>query len=460
VRVLAVSSLLAIALGTACSSDEEPDDDDGAAPTAAEAACAAVADWMTRCSPASPCDDALLSDCAGFAAIVSDEYLAALTQCVQSGQPPSSCLGSSLGALQPSQPHLDLASQFCAECALGVAGCEQLFFGAGTGESESDERLGLVLLPFGNTVVDQVRNECTQGLTCAGTFLSCAQGVIAEQAIPQQSLQCFVDQALGNGEPPRDVQCDGASSGVGGAGATTSTGVGGASSTTTSSSGVGGGTGSCSHDFCVIGDALMTACAPCATTVCTEDPYCCSSAWDDKCVVEAKQLCGVDCGGGSTSTTTSSSSSGTSCMDGAAYEPNESEGFAESVAMDISDCDSDGNSITGVIAGDGDVDWFSYSANDQFGCSVDPTRSFSSSGMLRVCQFFECKSGTAEVSCGSGSTPSDSPDGRPGCCATQTFSAGINCTGTASDDTTVYLRVDEPGGGAAVCSSYTVDYHY
>jgi hypothetical protein len=453
--VLACWWLLAVALGGACSDDEPSEDDGGQPPTAAEAACAAVAEWMTSCGPAGPCDDALLADCAGFAAVVSDGYLDALRQCVSAGQPPSSCMGSALTALQPSASHQQLAATFCAQCALGVPGCEQVFFGGGGSEEDSDERLGLVLLPFGDAVVDQVAAECTQGPTCAGTFVGCAQGVIAAQAVPQQSLQCFVDQALGNGDPPREVSCEGgASTGVGGASASSSD-VGGA----TSSSGVGGGTGSCSHDFCVVGDALMTACAPCATAVCTEDPYCCASAWDDKCVFEAKQICGIDCDSGASSSSASSSSSGTGCMDAAAYEPNETEAAAAPVAMDVSDCDDTGNTITGVIA-PGDVDWFSYSASDQFGCSVDPTRSFSGGGGLRVCQFFECVSGGAEVSCGAGSTPTISPAGRPGCCATQTFSAGVNCSGTISDDTTVYVRVDEQGGGVAACSSYVVDYHY
>ncbi len=51
----------------------------------------------------------------------------------------------------------------------------------------------------------------------------------------------------------------------------------------------------CEHDLCEAGGPLDATCDPCATTVCTEDPFCCESEWDDVCVGEAEQLCGLDC---------------------------------------------------------------------------------------------------------------------------------------------------------------------
>jgi hypothetical protein len=57
-----------------------------------------------------------------------------------------------------------------------------------------------------------------------------------------------------------------------------------------------GGPGECEHDLCVAGGPLDPACDPCATTVCAEDSFCCESEWDDVCVGEAEQLCGLDCG--------------------------------------------------------------------------------------------------------------------------------------------------------------------
>jgi hypothetical protein len=51
----------------------------------------------------------------------------------------------------------------------------------------------------------------------------------------------------------------------------------------------------CSHDLCAQGDPLEASCDPCATTVCDADPFCCDNAWDARCVTEASQLCGLQC---------------------------------------------------------------------------------------------------------------------------------------------------------------------
>jgi hypothetical protein len=52
----------------------------------------------------------------------------------------------------------------------------------------------------------------------------------------------------------------------------------------------------CEHPLCDAGSALEPTCDPCATTVCTEDSFCCEVEWDEVCVGEAEQLCGLDCG--------------------------------------------------------------------------------------------------------------------------------------------------------------------
>jgi hypothetical protein len=59
----------------------------------------------------------------------------------------------------------------------------------------------------------------------------------------------------------------------------------------------GSGGGSC-HDVCQTGDALDASCGSCAATVCGIDDYCCSTSWDATCVDEAETYCGgVTCGG-------------------------------------------------------------------------------------------------------------------------------------------------------------------
>ncbi|HTE52913.1 MAG TPA: hypothetical protein VK698_18800 [Kofleriaceae bacterium] len=51
----------------------------------------------------------------------------------------------------------------------------------------------------------------------------------------------------------------------------------------------------CSHDLCAQGDPLEATCDACATTVCDADPFCCDNAWDARCVTESTQLCGLEC---------------------------------------------------------------------------------------------------------------------------------------------------------------------
>lgn len=158
-----------------------------------------------------------------------------------------------------------------------------------------------------------------------------------------------------------------------------------------------------------------------------------------------------------TSATTTSTSSGPQCND-PGPEPNETEGSATSLpAMD--DCDpSPYPSFGGILADSDDVDWFKYAATDASFCSVDPLRNFTIVGGARLCKFAKCDSGTTEVTCAGSATAMDSPAGYHGCCDSGSVSmSDVNCTGTLSDDTTIYIRVDQ---GLEDCLSYTVDYHY
>ncbi len=59
-----------------------------------------------------------------------------------------------------------------------------------------------------------------------------------------------------------------------------------------------GGGGSCAHPICTAGAALTSSCDPCAGSVCSADPYCCSVAWDSICVGEVGTICGQSCSGG------------------------------------------------------------------------------------------------------------------------------------------------------------------
>jgi hypothetical protein len=93
-------------------------------------------------------------------------------------------------------------------------------------------------------------------------------------------------------------------------------GGGSSSSSSSSSSSTGGGTTSgggnaCAHDICATGSKLTSSCDPCATSICSSDSYCCTTAWDSQCVSEVKSICGDTCGGGGGTTSSSSSGGGT-----------------------------------------------------------------------------------------------------------------------------------------------------
>src|SRR5262249_5211854 len=57
----------------------------------------------------------------------------------------------------------------------------------------------------------------------------------------------------------------------------------------------------CLHDECNVGGALATDCSACATNTCAKDPFCCTTAWDSRCVQEAADGGGLACTVGSPS---------------------------------------------------------------------------------------------------------------------------------------------------------------
>jgi len=137
-------------------------------------------------------------------------------------------------------------------------------------------------------------------------------------------------------------------------------------------------------------------------------------------------------------------------------EPNDTESTAVDLGA-IGDPDGDGDTFTGLVAGQSDKDWFKYKGSDENFSTVDPTRTISSSDAIRICKYAQCITGNTDVSCPSGTNTATSPDGRSGCCSDHGFTLDLNCTGTVSDDATIYIRVDSQ---VQACVTYSVDYHY
>jgi hypothetical protein len=151
---------------------------------------------------------------------------------------------------------------------------------------------------------------------------------------------------------------------------------------------------------------------------------------------------------------------GSACNDLGPGEPNGTEATAVNLGQ-VTDCDEDGASVTGTLAGPSDADWYRYANEDVFGCSVDPTRAISAAGSIRICKFFECLNGEVpSFDCPGSTTASTSPAGRPGCCGDTGFDLGVECTnlGAGSDNTNVFIRVDSVQGQQ--CLNYTMDWHY
>lgn len=141
-------------------------------------------------------------------------------------------------------------------------------------------------------------------------------------------------------------------------------------------------------------------------------------------------------------------------------EPNESEAGA-SFLGEINDNDGNGSSVSGVLDGEDDVDWYVYAGDDDIGNIVDPFRSISADGGFRFCKFAECPDDSiaeTEFPCPEGATEATSPDGRPGCCADDIIHVpDANCPGI-DDSMDIYIRVD--GAGADECVGYTVNFHF
>jgi hypothetical protein len=52
----------------------------------------------------------------------------------------------------------------------------------------------------------------------------------------------------------------------------------------------------CEHSYCVQGSALARFCDPCVAAICEDDPFCCSSGWDQVCVAAVATKCHVPSG--------------------------------------------------------------------------------------------------------------------------------------------------------------------
>ena len=156
---------------------------------------------------------------------------------------------------------------------------------------------------------------------------------------------------------------------------------------------------------------------------------------------------------------------GHACVDGVCapalmcpgdIEPDDDDEETAKNVGSITDNDDDAVTITGILGGAEDTDWYSYHGKDTFGYIVEPKVNLLAGG-LRLCQFLVCDEGGAaqsEVTCPAGSKFAISPNLRPGCCAATSFQVTeFNCTGQ-DESATIWIRVDQPVVDA--CTDYEI----
>jgi hypothetical protein len=129
---------------------------------------------------------------------------------------------------------------------------------------------------------------------------------------------------------------------------------------------------------------------------------------------------------------------------------------------EINDNDANGGTISGVLTGPDDVDWFRYDGNDVAFNSVDPFRTINSSAGVRFCKFANCppSAGATNFPCQDGATATTSPEGYPGCCGNPLIHVPDAVCGNSSlndDDMAVWIRIDQ---AEEACVEYTFDYHF
>jgi hypothetical protein len=166
---------------------------------------------------------------------------------------------------------------------------------------------------------------------------------------------------------------------------------------------------------------------------------------------------GTMTGSGGTGGMGGTGGTGPTCMDEPSEkEPNDSEATAKDLGT-INDDNSNGGTISGVLNGQSDADWYKYHGVDDFGSTVDPTRSVMFMMPARICKYAQCDNASdPSVTCPGGTSNDTSPDGRKGCCSGGGFTMDIDCTGI-DDNATIYIRIDQASGD---CVPYTVMYHY
>jgi hypothetical protein len=160
----------------------------------------------TRCKEPSSCDGLLEGSCTKLSDVVSKSTLDGARDCLDSGVcGVSACLTRAQKGAQKSDAHTQLASDYCSSCAPSVADCEASFF------DKTKKLPGVLVLPYGDSVVSAIDQQCTGSTGCAAKFTQCVHDVAAQSvgdALDPDTAQCVLD-AFGKGDDNSTTQPDG-----------------------------------------------------------------------------------------------------------------------------------------------------------------------------------------------------------------------------------------------------------
>ncbi len=388
--------------------------------------CPALEGYVSPCDEPTVCEQALARDCDALQGVLQPEVASAVGRCMLDLGEPQDCFDRATDVSTSSSIVEDFATALCLECSDGSSDCESEVL---SGEDDSElSRAGRLARVLTRDALEKLQDECTTGDDCQAAFEGCAKQVLARE-LPSETAGCMVDAVFDDysnecGDTPDST-----------------TGVDTDTTNSTNPTFPTDPTGPTDPtDPTDTGETDADTDEPC-------DDLGCACMFNEDCA-------------GSLTCPEGTCVSALECGDDP-NEPNNGEIQAASLGP-ISDDDDDGSMVSGELEAPTDIDWFVYEGDDTALAIVSPYAQVNIND-LELCIHAECVNGleNTDVSCNEGTTLQPSPNGRPGCCGTNTggFDISLSCGGTFSDDSAlIYMSVagSEPG----VCQEYTLTYNF
>ena len=385
--------------------------------------CPSLEGYVSPCDEPTTCERALARDCGALEAILQPEIADEIASCMSALGQPMDCIDRATDLSTSSSIVEDFATAFCLECGDGSSACEDELL---SGDDETQNaRAGRIARVLTRDALERLQDECTTGDECAAGFEDCAKQFLARD-LPSETATCLVDGVYDD----YDEDCGSTSNASGETDTSDPTTATDPTIDPTGETDTMDPTGETEGDTEDICNEAGCACQ--FNEDCAGDLICPNGT------CEEPAQCGDD-----------------------PYEPNNGE--VQAFLLDpITDDDDQGSMVSAELEAATDIDWFRYEGTDTTFSIVNPYAQVNINA-LELCLYAECLNGleNTDVSCNEGTTQQPSPNGRPGCCGTNTggFEINLSCGGTLSDDSALmYMSVtgSEPG----VCQEYTVTYHF